>query len=82
MKARVLVAFPLITLGIATAHAQSSVTLYGVLDKALQFVHNANPHNDNLWALAGGNLHSNRWGIKGAEDLGGGLTAIFQHLSD
>lgn len=68
----------LMLLGSGIAHAQSSVTLYGVLDEALQFVHNANPHNDNLWTLSGGNLHSNRWGIKGAEDLGGGLSAIFQ----
>jgi predicted porin len=78
MKKLVLPALPLLLLGIAPAHAQSSVTLYGVLDEALQFVHNANPHNDNLWTLAGSNLHSNRWGIKGSEDLGGGLTAIFQ----
>ncbi|RFU49019.1 porin [Paraburkholderia sp. DHOC27] len=60
------------------AHAQSSVTLYGVLDDSIQYVHNANAQNKDLWALAGGNLQGNRWGMKGTEDLGGGLKAIFQ----
>jgi predicted porin len=60
------------------AHAQSSVTLYGVLDDSIQFVHNADSQNNNLWNLAAGNLQGNRWGLKGTEDLGGGLKAIFQ----
>jgi predicted porin len=60
------------------AHAQSSVTLYGVLDDSIQFVHNADTNNNNFWGLVGGNLQGNRWGMKGTEDLGGGLKAIFQ----
>ena len=68
------------------AHAQSSVTLYGVIDESLQFVNNVATGaagnmptgNKNQIGLAGGNLQGNRWGLKGAEDLGGGLTAIFQ----
>ncbi|MPW20659.1 porin [Paraburkholderia sp. CNPSo 3157] len=79
MRTACRIPLPLMLLtGVATAHAQSSATLYGALDDSLQFVHNANPHNDNLWTLAGGNLHNNRWGLKGVEDLGGGLSAIFQ----
>ncbi|WP_395065745.1 porin [Paraburkholderia silvatlantica] len=64
-----------------TAHAQSSVTLYGVIDESIQWAHNtmdANGKNANLVGLAGGNLSGNRWGLKGTEDLGGGLKAIFQ----
>ncbi|MCP3725876.1 porin [Paraburkholderia sp. CNPSo 3272] len=64
-----------------TAHAQSSVTLYGVIDESIQWAHNtmdANKANKNLVGLAGGNLSGNRWGLKGTEDLGGGLKAIFQ----
>ncbi|MEM5421100.1 MULTISPECIES: porin [Paraburkholderia] len=64
-----------------TAHAQSSVTLYGVIDESIQWAHNtmdANNKNANLVGLAGGNLSGNRWGLKGTEDLGGGLKAIFQ----
>lgn len=62
------------------AHAQSSVTLYGVIDTSITYVHNA-AGNQNLWALgntSGGDLAGTRWGIKGQEDLGSGLAAIFQ----
>src|ERR1700761_2827412 len=65
---------------VGTAHAQSSVTLYGTIDTSLTYVHNA-AGNKNLWALgnsSAGNLSGTRWGIKGAEDLGSGLKAIFQ----
>ncbi|TAM00763.1 MAG: porin [Paraburkholderia sp.] len=64
-----------------TAHAQSSVTLYGVIDESVQFVNNvknANGANKNVFGLGGQNLQGNRWGLKGKEDLGGGLKAIFQ----
>ena len=62
------------------AHAQSSVTLYGTIDTSLTYVHNAQG-DKNLWALgnsSAGNLSGTRWGIKGTEDLGAGLKAIFQ----
>lgn len=65
---------------VGTAHAQSSVTLYGTIDTALTYVHNASG-NQNLWALgnaSGGDLSGTRWGLKGQEDLGAGLKAIFQ----
>ncbi|HKT92065.1 MAG TPA: porin, partial [Paraburkholderia sp.] len=60
------------------AQAQSSVTLYGVIDEAFQFVHNADAEGNNLYRMQGGNLQGSRWGLKGTEDLGGGLKAIFQ----
>ncbi|HZZ11951.1 MAG TPA: porin [Paraburkholderia sp.] len=63
------------------AHAQSSVTLYGLIDESVQYAHNtvdANGHNTNQVGLVGGNLQGNRFGLKGTEDLGGGLKAIFQ----
>jgi predicted porin len=71
-------------LGLASvAHAQSSVTLYGVLDESIQYAHNVTTPgdpltNNNQFAMFGGNMSGNRWGLKGAEDLGGGLQAIFQ----
>lgn len=67
-----------------TAHAENSVSLYGVLDNSLQFVHNTidsssvPTSNTNSFGMAGGNLQGNRWGLKGQEDLGGALKAIFQ----
>jgi predicted porin len=61
------------------AHAQSSVTLYGVIDDSITYVHNAEPvHGNSLWTMQQGNLSGSRWGMKGTEDLGGGLKAIFQ----
>lgn len=60
----------------STAHAQSSVTLYGVIDESITFLHNQGGKNQ--WSTFAGNLQGSRWGLKGAEDLGGGLKAIFQ----
>ncbi|ONO58346.1 porin, partial [Burkholderia cenocepacia] len=61
------------------AHAQSSVTLYGVIDTSITYV-NHEQGKDNAWMLgnsSAGNLAGSRWGVKGTEDLGGGLKALF-----
>jgi predicted porin len=62
------------------AHAQSSVTLYGLIDDSIQYINNNNVSGSNKssFAMAAGNLQGSRWGMKGTEDLGGGLKAIFQ----
>jgi predicted porin len=62
----------------AMARAQSTVTLYGVIDESVQFIHNATPAGSNQVGLASGTMSGSRWGLMGAEDLGGGLKAIFQ----
>jgi predicted porin len=49
-----------------------------LLDESIQYVNNATPHGGALVQLFGGNLQGNRFGLKGTEDLGGGLKAIFQ----
>ncbi|RQH09047.1 porin [Paraburkholderia dinghuensis] len=59
-----------------SAHAQSSVTLYGSLDAGLAYVNNAGGHS--LWAQGSGLLSNTYFGLKGAEDLGGGTKAIFK----
>ncbi|BCF93414.1 porin [Paraburkholderia largidicola] len=56
-------------------HAQSSVTLYGVLDEGLNYNSNAGGHR--LYSLTSGGLQASRWGLRGAEDVGGGTKAIF-----
>ncbi|WP_250520735.1 MULTISPECIES: porin [unclassified Caballeronia] len=58
-----------------TAYAQSSVTLYGIVDAGFRFNSNAGGHPSR--ELIGGNQSANRFGLIGAEDLGGGLKAIF-----
>ncbi|MFL9945816.1 porin [Paraburkholderia agricolaris] len=57
------------------AHAQSSVTLYGVLDDGLNFTSNANGHH--AFSMVSGETAETSFGLKGTEDLGGGLSAIF-----
>ncbi|SAL60757.1 porin [Caballeronia choica] len=57
------------------AQAQSSVTLYGIIDAG--FVFNNNSAGNQLYSLMSGSLQGSRWGLRGTEDLGGGLKAIF-----
>lgn len=66
-------------LGLATclcAHAQSSVTLYGILDAGIAYIHNSGGQSSQ-WKMSTGNISENEWGLKGTEDLGGGITATF-----
>jgi len=79
MKKLALSTLSLALLGAAgAAHAQSSVTLYGVIDTSIAWVHGNDGQANNSWQMLSGNLQGSRWGLKGAEDLGGGLKAIFQ----
>src|SRR4051812_28117453 len=56
------------------ASAQSSVTIYGIVDTSIAHIDNG---NDSVNALRSGNNNSSRIGFKGAEDLGNGLKATF-----
>ncbi|WP_323121215.1 porin [Burkholderia alba] len=62
------------------AHAQSSVTLYGVLDAGITYQSNVQPApgaaGKSLWSMGSG-VDQSRFGLRGSEDLGGGLKAIF-----
>jgi len=58
------------------AFAQSTVTLYGAIDEGLQYTSNVKGKS-NIQTTSGQDS-GDRWGLKGAEDLGGGLKAIFQ----
>jgi predicted porin len=61
-----------------TALAQTQVTVYGLLDTGIEFATNANPAHDRVLRLTSGGMNTSRLGFKGAEDLGGGLKALFQ----
>lgn len=68
-------AIALVILGTSDlAHAQSSVTMYGIVEYTLPFLGYIKTEEGNLW----GNMAGGRWGLKGAEDLGGGLHTVFQ----
>jgi predicted porin len=60
------------------AFSQSSVTLYGTIDTALEFVTHATPTGGTVTGVPtiSGEVPS-RWGVKGVEDLGEGVKAIF-----
>ena len=60
----------------APVFAQNSVTLYGVIDEGLDYTNNVG--GKHLYEMAGGVIQGSRWGLKGSEDLGGGLKAVFQ----
>src|SRR5476649_2779180 len=73
-----------ITVAMATsAHAQTSVTLYGIVDNSMTY----QSSQTTLGSTSGGRSNikmssgvwaGSRFGLKGAEDLGGGTKAIFQ----
>ncbi len=76
MNKRILVAAVLGSIGVA-AHAQSSVTLYGLIDAGVSYVNHAGANSQSLTKYDDGVAQGSRWGLKGSEDLGGGLKAIF-----
>lgn len=66
------------------AHAQSSVTLYGLVDTYVEYRNHVNAAGDAVWLLGtpagatgSGGMNTSRWGLRGSEDLGGGLKAVF-----
>ncbi|WP_031364919.1 porin [Caballeronia sordidicola] len=71
--------FALLSMFSTYATAQSNVTLYGVLDEAIAFANNAGGSHTVQ------TIDSYHWntafGIKGTEDLGGGLKALFDVTS-
>lgn len=60
---------------ISSVYAQSSVTLYGILDAGITYVSNQRGHSAVVEDT--GIAQANRWGLFGSEDLGGGMKAIF-----
>ncbi|SDD14350.1 porin [Paraburkholderia lycopersici] len=62
----------------SSAFAQSSVTLYGLVDTAIRYQTNAAPDGKDLIGMTVGPETHSRWGLRGTEDLGGGLSAIFR----
>ncbi|QEZ49008.1 porin [Cupriavidus oxalaticus] len=70
--------------------AQSSVTIYGVLDAPVEYVNRVargaptivnnqlvSQPGGKRFAMSGAGLSSPRWGLRGQEDLGSGLSAVF-----
>ncbi|MHA3903457.1 porin [Castellaniella sp. WN] len=72
--------------GFATAgvaQAETSVTLYGIVDtgygyQSYKYDHAGADVTSKTSGLRSGTVNGNRFGLKGSEDLGDGLRAIFQ----
>jgi len=67
------------------AQAQTNVTLYGVVDGGLGYTRFKDgravapvSNKATRFGLNDGVQQGNRWGLRGTEDLGGGLRAVFQ----
>jgi len=58
-----------------SAMAQSSVILYGSVDAGIGYNNNIGGHSQ--WQAQNANSQPDRFGLKGVEDLGGGLRALF-----
>lgn len=63
----------------SASFAQSSVTLYGVVDASLESVktNNSTGSGKTVTRVSSDNLSTSRFGLKGSEDLGDGLKAKF-----
>lgn len=67
----------------AGAFAQSNVTIYGTLDASVAYVKNSTDNTGkSATYLNDSAISTSRWGIRGTEDLGGGLKANFNLESD
>lgn len=64
----------------SAAQAESSVTLFGLLDTGFNYVSNVkSPEGDgkSKMSFAGASMQGSHWGLRGTQDLGSGLKAVF-----
>lgn len=62
------------------ALAQTNVTLYGIADAGMGWIDaggNGTTTAKSTFAVISGVQSTSRWGVRGSEDLGGGLSAVF-----
>ncbi|MGN6457360.1 MAG: porin [Achromobacter mucicolens] len=63
------------------AQAETSVTLYGIIDTGLGYNKisgGTDAQNGSRFGMINGVQNGSRWGLRGSEDLGDGLRAVFQ----
>lgn len=54
-----------------------NVTIFGIVDTGIQYQTNTGGSNSSRTSMNTSNLRQSVWGIRGTEDLGGGLKAFF-----
>ncbi|MHA7682576.1 porin [Cupriavidus sp. PET2-C1] len=85
MKKKVLFAVAAASVLGQGAYAQSSVTLYGVVTASMQYVNHAQnvtngvlaPGSGSQYLMNSSGIAQSRFGLRGVEDLGGGLQSLF-----
>ncbi len=73
---KLLIASAALAMVAGTAQAQSSVTVYGIIDTGIAKT-NSDANGKSVTGMANGGLATSRLGFRGTEDLGGGLKANF-----
>ena len=77
-----LITLAILSVSAGAVQAQSSVKIYGIVDTGLTFSNNIERNdgtgNSGKFSMNSGVIQGSRIGFDGAEDLGGGLRAIFQ----
>jgi predicted porin len=60
-----------------SANAQTNVQVYGLIDAGVEAVNHTGPNDAGTVRVISGGKNTSRWGMRGSEDLGGGLKAVF-----
>lgn len=63
----------------AQSTTPSTVTLYGIIDTGVRYTNPSgqNPVKNDTFDVYSGSQSGSRWGLRGSEDLGSGLRAVF-----
>ncbi|MHB1123150.1 MAG: porin [Ramlibacter sp.] len=72
-----LIALAVLASAAGAASAQSSVTLFGIVDAGIQVGRGEGAGSSDRVQLASGGYSTSRLGFRGTEDLGGGMSASF-----
>lgn len=62
---------------IAPAATPSNVVIYGLIDSAARHASNVGAAGEGAWSMDDGLITGSRLGLRGSEDLGSGLRAVF-----
>lgn len=61
----------------AQAQSASNVAVYGLVDAGVEYTSGSAAADKGITRVSSGAMNTSRWGVKGSEDLGGGLKAVF-----
>ena len=60
-----------------SVNAQSRVQVYGLVDAGVDAVNHSGANDGGMVRVISGGKNTSRWGLRGSEDLGDGLKAVF-----